>query len=210
MKKIYLLTVAVLMLACGSNRTQKMLSYGNFDEAINKSIRKLASNKNSKGNQDFVYILQDAYAKANAQDIGAINVFTKEANQANFEKLYNLYCKLAERQEKVRPLLPLKLLKEQRDAYFEMNDYSDEIISSKNGLSNYLYANSIKLLESNNKADIRQAFDDLVYLDKLNPNYKDVRKKMDEAQFRGTDFVHVYTKNETNMVIPVRLQDDLL
>jgi hypothetical protein len=33
---------------------------------------------------------------------------------------------------------------------------------------------------------------------------------MDEAQFKGTDFVHVYTKNETNMVIPTRLQDDLL
>jgi hypothetical protein len=35
---------------------------------------------------------------------------------------------------------------------------------------------------------------DLKYLDKLNPNYKDVRALIDEAQFKGTDFVHVYTK----------------
>jgi hypothetical protein len=33
---------------------------------------------------------------------------------------------------------------------------------------------------------------------------------MDEAQFKGTDFVNVYSKNETNMVIPVRLESDLL
>lgn len=33
---------------------------------------------------------------------------------------------------------------------------------------------------------------------------------MEEAQQKGTDFVYVYTKNETGMVIPQRLQDDLL
>jgi hypothetical protein len=33
---------------------------------------------------------------------------------------------------------------------------------------------------------------------------------MDEAKYKGTDFVNVYTKNETNMIIPKRLQDDLL
>ena len=33
---------------------------------------------------------------------------------------------------------------------------------------------------------------------------------MEEAQFKGTDFISVYTKNETNMTIPTRLQNDLL
>lgn len=210
MKKITLFIAISFFIACGSKHTQSLLSNGNYDEAINKSIKKLASNKNSKGNQDYVYILQDAYAKATARDLNTINILVKEANPANFEKVYNLYNQLANRQEKIKAILPLKLLKEGKNATFLMDDYSDEIISSKNGLSGYLYANSLKLLESNNKIDIRQAYDDLLYLDKLNPNYKDVRKKIDEAQFRGTDFVHVYTKNETNMVIPVRLQDDLL
>src|SRR5690606_11554740 len=85
-----------------------------------------------------------------------------------------------------------------------------EIVLSKNNLSGYLYANAKKLLNSNNKFDFRQAYDDLSYLDKLNPNFQDVRLLMDEAQFKGTDFVHVYTKNETGMIIPQRLQDDLL
>ncbi len=210
MKKITLLALSLIIVACGSGNVEKLISSGNFDHAINKSISKLSSNKNAKGKQEYVYLLQEAYAKANERDLTQINYLMKEANASNFEQVYNLYLGLQTRQDKVRRVLPLKLLNTGTYAVFKMDDYSDEIIASKNGLSSYLYANSMKLLESNNKMDIRQAYDDLLYLDQLNPNFNDVRKKIDEAQFRGTDFVHVYTKNETNMIIPVRLQDDLL
>lgn len=210
MKKITFILLAIIITACGSGNVEKLISNGNYDAAINKSISKLRTNKNAKGKQEYVYLLQEAYAKANERDLTQINRLLKEANASNFESVYNLYLNLQYRQDKVRQILPLKLLKEGQEAVFAMNDYTDEIISSKNGLSSYLYANSIKLLESKNKIDIRQAYDDLLYLDKLNPNFSDVRKKIDEAQFKGTDFVFVSTKNETNTVIPVRLQDDLL
>lgn len=210
MKKITLLALTLLIVACGTGNIEKLISSGNYDAAINKAISKLSKNKDSKGKQEYVYLLQEVYTKANDRDITQINRLVKEASASNFEKVYNLYLGLQSRQDKVNQILPLKLIKEGRNATFNRTDYTDDIISSKNGLSSYLYANSIKLLESKNKIDFRQAYDDLIYLDKLNPNFKDVRKKIDEAQFKGTDFVHVYTKNETNMVIPVRLQDDLL
>ena len=41
-------------------------------------------------------------------------------------------------------------------------------------------------------------FDDLAYLDQLNPNYKDVRSLMDEAKFKGTDFVLFQPKRYPN------------
>jgi hypothetical protein len=66
------------------------------------------------------------------------------------------------------------------------------------------------LLANKDKMVIRRAYDDLVYLESINPGFKDVAKLTDEAKLKGTDFVNVYAKNETNMVIPVRLQDDLL
>jgi hypothetical protein len=114
------------------------------------------------------------------------------------------------RQEQIRPLLPLKLLKEGRDAQFPFDDYTDQIVSSKNALSKYLYENSKALLVTKDKMTIRRAYDDLVYLESINPGFKDVAKLTDEAKFKGTDFVNVYSKNETNMVIPVRLENDLL
>lgn len=104
----------------------------------------------------------------------------------------------------------MQLIKQGRNAYFPFDNYSDQIINSKNALSKYLYDNSKLLLKTNDKMTFRRAFDDLAYLESLNPGYKDVRVLMDEAKFKGTDFVSVYTKNETNMVIPVRLQNDLL
>lgn len=210
MKKITLLFFAVLLASCGVKQTQSMLSSGDYDGAINSAIDALRSNKNAKGKQDYIYLLEEAFAKAKQRDLETLNLLAKEKNPANYEKIYNLYSQLKKRQERIKPLLPLQLLKEGRNAIFPMDDYSDDLVNSKTNLSGFLYTNTKKLMTSKNKLDFRQAFDDLTYLEKLNPNYKDVRALMDDAQYKGTDFVHVYTKNETKMVIPVLLEDDLL
>ena len=210
MKKITLLFIATLFIACGVKQTKTLLSNGNYDAAIDNAINSLSSNKTAKGKQDYVYLLEEAFAKAKTRDINSLNLLKKENNPANYERIFNLYTQLRNRQERIKPLLPLPLHKEDRNAIFPMDDYSDQIVDSKANLSGYLYSNAKKLMGSTNKMDFRQAFDDLNYLDKLNPNYNDVRALMDTAQLKGTDFVHVYTKNETNMVIPARLQDDLL
>ena len=63
---------------------------------------------------------------------------------------------------------------------------------------------------TSDKMNFRKAYDDMEYLNQITPNYKNVLQLMDEAKFKGSDYVSVYTKNETNMIIPVRLQNDLL
>ncbi|HLA55088.1 MAG TPA: hypothetical protein VK623_03235 [Flavobacterium sp.] len=210
MKKITALALLFLFSACGVKQTQKQLASGNYDQAISKATNSLRSNKDKKGKQDYVYLLEDAFAKAKERDLSEIEMLAKDANPANLEKIYNTYLQLNARQEKIRPLLPLKLIKESRNANFVFENYSDAIISSKNSLSKYLYDNALKLIKSSNKLDSRAAYDDLVYLEKINPGFKDTKKVMDDAQLKGTDFVSVYTKNETNMVIPAGLQNDLL
>lgn len=210
MKKILLIALLTIVYSCGVKQTQSMLSNGDYDGAINRALDGLRTNKNSKGNQDYVYLLEEAFAKAKERDLNDLSLLIKEKNPANLEKIYNLYSQLHNRQDRIRGVLPLRLIKENRDAIFPFNDYSNELIASKADLSIYLYDNAKKLLSSRNKLVIREAYDDLAYLDKLNPNYKDVRNLMDQAQFKGTDFVLVSTKNDTQMVIPVRLQDDML
>jgi hypothetical protein len=210
MKRNIILLLTLFLFSCGVKKTQSMLSNGDYDGAIERALDGLRTNKNAKGNQDYVYLLEEAFAKAKERDLNNLSLLVKENNPANFEKIYNLYNQLHNRQDRIRGVLPLKLLKENRNAIFPFNDYSNELIASKADLSIYLYDNTKKLLASKNKLVIRDAYDDLAYLDKLNPNYKDVRDLMDQAKFKGTDFVLVSTKNETNMVIPSRLQDDLL
>lgn len=210
MRNITFLLISLLFLGCGVKQTQSMLSNGDYDGAISRALDGLRTNKNSKGNQEYVYLLEEAFAKAKERDLNNLKLLIKENNPANLERIYNLYKQLHSRQERVKAVLPLRLINENRNAYFPFDDYSDSIIASKNDLSAYLYANAKKLMASRNKLDAREAFDDLAYLDQLNPNYKDVRSLMDEAKFKGTDFVFVSTKNDTQMIIPVRLQEDLL
>lgn len=211
MNKISTLLILLLFaFSCGVKSTQSMLSDGDYDGAINRAFEALRTNKNSKGKQDYVYLMEEAFAKAKQRDLADIEMLAKDANPANLEKIHNLYLGLNNRQEKIRPLLPLHLIDAHRNASFDFDNYSDQIISSKNALSKYLYDNSKLMLESNDKMSCRKAYEDFVYLESINPGYKDVKKLTDDAKFKGTDFVNVFTKNETNMVIPAQLQNDLL
>lgn len=211
MKKItLLLSLFLLISSCRVKQTQNLLSSGNYDLAIDNAVSNMQSNKDKKSKQDYVYLLEEAFAKAKDRDLNAISLLAKAANPAQLEKLYNTYLQLNSRQEKIKPLLPLRLIKEGRNAIFPLDNYNDQIIDSKNALSAYLYANAKKLLATSDKMNYRKAYGDLDYLNQINPNYKDVLRLMDDAQFRGSDYVSVYTKNETNMIIPVRLQNDLL
>jgi hypothetical protein len=211
MKKItLLLSLFVLISSCGVKQTQNLLSSGNYDQAIDNAVSNLRTNKDKKGKQDYVYLLEEAFAKAKERDLNAINLLVKDANPAQLEKMYSTYLQLNDRQEKIKPLLPLRLLKEGRNAIFPFDNYNDQIIDSKNSLSAYLYGNAKKLLLTTDKMNFRKAYDDLAYLNQINPNYKDIVRLMDEAKFKGSDYVFVNTKNETNMIIPVGLRNDLL
>jgi len=212
MKKITLLFSFLFFIfySCGVKTTQSLLSDGNYDGAIDRAVDALKTKKDSKGKQDYVYLLEEAFAKAKDRDLRNLEMMTKEANPANAERIYTTYLQLNDRQEKIRPLLPLPLLKLGKNASFAFDNYSDQIVSSRNALSKFLYEKSSVLLESNNKMDSREAYDNLFYLESINPGYKNVKKLMEDAQFKGTDFVDIYAKNETNMVIPRQLQDDLL
>ncbi len=210
MKNQYLLFAFLILASCGVKQTQNLLHSGNYDEAISNSISGLRSNKDKKGNQDYVYLMEEAFAKAKERDLNSLNLLENDKNPANFEKIYTTYLQLKDRQERIKPLLPLKLLKEGRNAIFPFENYNSQIVTSKNNLSNYLYDNAKSLLSSTDKMNYRKAFDDLTYLNQINPNYKNVLDLLNQAKFKGTDYVSVDTKNETSMIIPIRLQNDLL
>ena len=210
MKKLSLILALLVLTSCGVKQTQNLLSSGNYDEAIANSISNLRSNKDKKGNQDYVYLLEEAFAKAKERDLNSLNLWEKEKNPANSEKIYNTYLQLNNRQEKIKPLLPLKLLNEGRNAIFPFDNYNEQIVVSKNNLSAYLYANAKSLMTTSDKMNFRKAYDDLTYLNEINPNDKNVVSMMEEARFKGTDYVCVYAKNETDKIIPARLQNDLL
>lgn len=213
MKKITsLLLITVALVSCNSvKKTQSALNSGDYDGAIYNAVDKLRDNKTKKANQPFILILEEAYAKASERDLQQVAFLKKDGSPANLENIYELYNVLHKRQELIKPLLPLYVEENGRQAKFKFQDYSDDIITYKNKLSEYLYVNASEILKNGfRKEDFRRAWDDFDYLNKINPGYRDVSQKMDEAHFKGTDFVKVALFNDTGMVIPQRLEDELL
>lgn len=213
MKRILLLTaVSIFFISCsGVKKTQEAINTGNYLSVIQTSIKNLAANKTRKSNQPYISLLEDAFKKNTERELNQIAFYKKDGNAANFENIFNAYSRLKNIQEQIKPLLPLRITEENRNANFTMTNYDDKILSSKKQLAEYLYNNASNLLANAvNKDDYRRAYDDFNYLNELSPNYADSRLKIEEAHNKGIDYIKVKLINSTDKIIPVRLEDDLL
>ncbi|WP_298533748.1 hypothetical protein [uncultured Algibacter sp.] len=210
MKKLLLLTaITVIVFACSTRKqVEKAVNIGNYDQAINTALRKLRTNKNKKRNYDYVIMLQDAYYKVVERDLGSIAHLNKDDNPEAFVSVYELYKGLDARQEAIKPILPLYV--NGKKVPFKLNNYSDHILKSRDKASDYLFEKGLALLENEDKTSIREAYNTLEYLQDINPNYENTNELLNEAHQRGMDYILVSINNETEQVIPKRLEDDLL
>ncbi|QCE43362.1 hypothetical protein [Psychroserpens sp. NJDZ02] len=210
MRNFTLITVLLLVLtSCvGRKQIEKQLNTGNYDLAITNALKKLESNKDKKRKQDYVILLEEAYYKVVENDNNTINHLTKDGNPESFETIYNTYLNLEQRQNAIKPVLPLKIGK--KTLKLKFNDYSDQIVNYRAKVSDYKYMQALQLIQTNDKFYNREAYALLNDIESINPNYKDIRLLMNDAHFNGTDFVLVTIENQTRQIIPARLESDLL
>lgn len=212
MRIVSFFTAIALLISCSTARqTQTAINTGNYLSAINKSIGKLSQNKTRKGNQDIVLLLEEAFGKHTERELREINFLKKDNNPVNYEKVYNTYLGLDRIQERIKPLLPLRVYNEDRDASFKFKDYTRNILSAKNDLSDFLYNNASNLVtNAQSKLDYRKAYEGFNFLNSINPGYKDTREKIEAAYQKGLDYVSVNVYNDSEVIIPERLEEDLL
>ncbi|WP_373519118.1 hypothetical protein [Pricia sp.] len=213
MKKslLYGAVMAVLMACGGVKKTQKALNLGDYVQAINTSIGNLAKNKSKKGNQAYVLMLEEAFKKNMERELKQIAFLQEDENPAHYEAVYRSYVNLGDIQEQIRPLLPLRIYDEKRNARFKFENYQDDLLGSKDDLSDYLYENASDLLKNAaSKRDYRKAYDDFAYLEEIDPGFDDTKSKMEEAFAKGQDYVQVNMVNNTDQIVPAKLQEELL
>ena len=210
MKKITLLLVLVAFLAsCGSKKkVERALTSGNYNEAISKAVKKLSTNKEAKRKQDYILLLKDAYDKANERDLKSISSLKASNNPEYYKRVFETYNALDQRQNAVRPLLPLRI--KGREVFFKLTDFTNDIVEARENVSDYFYEKGIMLLEGDDKFQLRDAYNTLAYIEDINPSYEKTRELMQEAHERGTAHVIVAIENQTNQIIPRRLEDALL
>lgn len=210
MKKALLFTILVFILVSCNTRKQveTAVNSGNYDQAITTALNKLRKNKDAKRNYDYVMMLQDAYYKVVERDLNDIAHLKKDNNPETFKRIFEMYSDLDARQEAIKPLLPLYV--NGKNINFDFNNYSNDIVTARNTLADYLYEKGIDLLESDDKRVIREVYSELSYLDRISPNYEDTRDLLAEAHERGKDYILVSINNTTDQVIPLRLEEELL
>ncbi len=210
MKKLLLYTISLtILVACGGKKqVEAAVNTGNYDQAITTALNKLKTNKNKKRKYDYVLMLQDAYHKVVERDLSTIEHLKKDKNPELYKDIYEIYLDLDARQEAIKPLLPLAV--NGKNIPFKFNSYSNDIVQSRENVSDFLYEKGLDLLELEDKSQIREAYNVLSYIESINPNYEQTRDLMKEAHERGTAYVSVTIQNRTHQVIPQRLEEDLL
>lgn len=199
------IAIALLFFLSGCNVAEKALRSGNYDNAIEATVRKL---RRSNDNAEAATLLQQAFTKATEEDNAQIIFWRKEGNPASWEKIYYKYESMESRQNLVKPLLPLAIKGKKYD--FNMVDYSSELIESKQRFAEYLYANIDKLLAQNTKKDARKAFDYCQKLARFYPNYRDINNKTDWAKQKGTNFVLLVAEDQTHLNLPDPLVQEFI
>ncbi|AOW19860.1 hypothetical protein [Urechidicola croceus] len=210
MKKLILFTLMIpFIISCaGKKQMENALYNGNYDKVITQALKKLDNNKDKKRKEDFILMLEEAYYKSVEQDLKTIGHLKKDGNSEYYKEIFDIYLNLDARQDAIKPILPLKV--GNRTIKITFTDYSDEIIEYKSKVSQIMYEKGMALLNSNYKLDNRDAYNTFSYIESINPNYSDVRNLMNEAHYKGTDFIIVSIQNQTNQIIPRRLENELL
>lgn len=212
MKAFYFLLFTTLFsVSCNSvKRTQKFVSRGNYDQAIELAVKKLQKDKGAKEYDAHIRLLEEAFLKAKDDDTRQIALLKRENDPRNSKEIYYTYLDLQARQNLIRPLLPLYSLGMGRNANFVFSDYSKDFLNAKENYVKSLYQEATVYIQRNNKQDSRSAYDVLSELDEVSKNYRDVFQLKEQAHFQGTDFVFVTLNNHTSQFIPFRLEQDLL
>ena len=211
MRATIILFAVLLLAGCNSvKRNQKLLASGNYDQAIDLAVKKLSKDKNSKKSGDHILLLEEAFKKAKEKDVRRIKFLKKDQNPTANREIYYTYRNLENRQELIRPLLPLYSDALGRNARFKLVDYSEKIVTAKNKFADDLYSEANTLLSYNTILDARAAYNRLTELRNIKPNYTNVNTLLNEAHIQGTDYVKVGLNNRSGQIIPARLLRELL
>jgi hypothetical protein len=209
---LLIFSVCIGLTGCSSvKQSTNSLNNGNYDGAITTSLDKLRRSPSKNKRETHIVLLEEAFAKAVQRDTDRINFLKKDGTSNGIEEIYNLYTKLNNRQNRIKPLLPLTLDRQQREAKFVMSNYDDQLIGYKSQLIDQLYSQAIAdLTAASTKLDYRTIHANLERLNNLSLGYKNVTELLEEVHFKGTDFIEVTLYNDSNIALPKQLEEDLL
>lgn len=201
---IYLLLSCIILTACQNSK--KLINSGRYDEAIDLATRKLIRDKK---NDSQILALEEAFTKAAGKDFARINFLKQEGQPNNRGEIYLTYLHINNRQNRIKPLLPLHIKSQNREAKFNFTDISSELINAKEKTAEYEYTLAMQLLSKESKSDARNAYEKFKYVKSLYPTYKDVDDQINTAYALGISHVLFKMQNQSGIPLPANFENEL-
>jgi hypothetical protein len=208
-KSVVYFTLIILFFSCSKYKSaNSALVSGNFNEAFKQSIEAYSKNPSNKNAEKYMPIIFEAYKKGQEADEARIKELQNVDSPHKYRELYELLTNLQIRQNDIKGVDDKVVNGIKYN--FKTKDYSKAYNTVKNKYAKYLYDEAVTWLNTNNKDDAKTAFNTFQTLENVYPNYQDSRILMSEAKKKGTYKVLIQLFNDTEVIIPKRLEQDLL
>jgi hypothetical protein len=190
---------------------EKLVETGQYDKAIYYATNKLSGAKVNK--VEYVKGLETAFKKATEKDMTYIDKLKNEGNPESWETILSIYNIISDRQEQIRPLLPLtdENGKKANFLFVNINDLEKE---AKEQTINFLYSSAKDFLQearsSKDRIPARKAYESLLKLKNYAARFLDVPQLEREARELGTTKILVNVQNYSQAVFPAGLEDEIL
>jgi len=199
--------IIVLLSICFSCSPVKKINEnvisGEYDKAISKTIDQLKRTKNKKKKDQYKLILKDVFSKSVIKSQNKISSLKKDKNPEFYYEIYLEYQKLIDRQNKLMNISSNNLK-------FNFKNYDNDHIEFRYKTSNYYMELSKSLISKDDRLDYRNAYEYLIIIESINPNYLETRTLINLCLLRGKDHILLNVLNESNSVIYKELQKDIL
>lgn len=194
----------LLLISCSS--PEKLLTQGNYDALIEKSVKNLIKKPDSEEDAN---MLDKAYKLANDRDLERIKYLKTEGNPNTWDEMLSLYSNLKNRQTSVRRVLPLHI--GGRTVQYNFVDYDAEIVAAKRKAAEYFHDHGLKLMENKTKESYRQAYYELVKAKNYSgDSYPNLDQVIQEAKYLGMSRALISTVNRTIINLPAEFTDGLV
>lgn len=210
MKNLYCYLLSLLILTSCAN-VDKMIDKGQYDQAIDKLVHRLAGKKNKK--KDEVIALEYAFKKAQDRDLRTEKTLRDENIPENWTRVYTIHNQITSRQNKIEGLLPL----ETNDGYqatFNFVNIDELKKESKRNTADFYYQSALSLIDesrrSGDKNAAREAYNYLNKIDGLFSQYKEKEQLKKDALNLSMENYLVKINNQTNQIIPADVEAELL
>ncbi|MBK7358733.1 MAG: hypothetical protein IPI45_08555 [Saprospiraceae bacterium] len=210
MKNLYCYLLSLLVLTSCAN-VDKMIDKGQYDQAIDKLVHRLAGKKNKK--KDEVIALEYAFKKAQDRDLRTEKTLRDENIPENWTRVYTIHNQITSRQNKIEGLLPL----ETNDGYqatFNFVNIDELKKESKRNTADFYYQSALSLIDesrrSGDKNAAREAYNYLNKIDGLFSQYKEKEQLKKDALNLSMENYLVKINNQTNQIIPADVEAELL